>query len=31
LRVGDIDGDGKDKVVYGACVIDDNGKGLLHA
>jgi len=28
LRVGDVDDDGKDEIVYGACVIDDNGKGL---
>jgi rhamnogalacturonan endolyase len=28
LSVGDIDHDGKDEIVYGACVIDDNGKGL---
>jgi hypothetical protein len=26
--VGDVDGDGKDEIVYGACVIDDNGRGL---
>lgn len=28
LSVGDIDGDGKDEIVYGACAIDDDGKGL---
>lgn len=28
LAVADVDGDGRDEIVYGACVIDDNGKGL---
>jgi rhamnogalacturonan endolyase len=28
LRVGDVDGDGFDEIVYGACTIDHNGKGL---
>jgi rhamnogalacturonan endolyase len=28
LSVGDVDRDGKDEIIYGACVIDDNGKGL---
>ncbi len=28
LSVGDVDGDGRDEIVYGACVIDDTGKGL---
>lgn len=28
LSVADVDGDGKDEIIYGAMVIDDNGKGL---
>ena len=28
ISVADVDGDGKDEIVYGSCCIDDNGKGL---
>jgi rhamnogalacturonan endolyase len=28
LSVNDVDGDGKDEIVYGAMVVDDNGTGL---
>lgn len=28
LSAGDVDRDGKDEIVYGACVIDDDGTGL---
>jgi rhamnogalacturonan endolyase len=28
LSVADVDGDGRDEIVYGAAIIDDNGKGL---
>ncbi len=29
LSVADVDDDGKDEVIYGGCVINDNGKGLF--
>ena len=29
LSVGDVDGDGRDEITYGACAIDDDGKGLF--
>jgi len=28
LSVADVDGDGKDEIIYGQMTIDDNGKGL---
>ncbi|MBN1185535.1 MAG: hypothetical protein JXB49_24830 [Bacteroidales bacterium] len=28
LSVGDVDNDGKDEIMYGACAIDDDGTGL---
>lgn len=28
LSVADVDGDGKDEIIYGAMCVDDNGKGL---
>ena len=28
LSVGDVDNDGKDEIIYGACAIDDDGTGL---
>ncbi len=28
LRVGDVDGDGCDEIIYGSCTIDHTGKGL---
>lgn len=28
LAVGDVDGDGRDEIIYGACAIDDDGRGL---
>ncbi len=28
LTIADVDGDGKDEIVYGSCVIDDNGSGI---
>jgi autotransporter-associated beta strand protein len=29
LSVGDVDGDGRDEIMYGASAIDDNGAGLF--
>lgn len=29
ITVADVDADGKDEIVYGAMVVDDNGKGLF--
>jgi rhamnogalacturonan endolyase len=29
LSVADVDGDGKDEIVYGSMVVDDNGAGLF--
>ncbi|MBN2105615.1 T9SS type A sorting domain-containing protein [bacterium] len=31
LSVADVDEDGKDEIIYGACAIDDNGKGLWNS
>ncbi len=28
LRVGDVDADGRDEIIYGQCAIDDDGTGL---
>lgn len=28
LSIGDVDGDGKDEIIYGAAAIDDDGSGL---
>ncbi|MFS0873288.1 rhamnogalacturonan lyase [Paenibacillus xylanilyticus] len=28
LSVADVDGDGRDEIIYGAMAVDDNGKGL---
>ncbi|MCP5545615.1 MAG: carbohydrate-binding protein [Akkermansiaceae bacterium] len=28
LTVGDVDSDGRDEIIYGACAIDDDGSGL---
>jgi len=29
LSIGDVDSDGKDEIMYGACAIDDNGAGFF--
>jgi hypothetical protein len=29
LSVADVDGDGKDEIIYGSMVVDDNGQGLF--
>jgi rhamnogalacturonan endolyase len=29
LSVADVDGDGKDEIIYGSMVVDDSGKGLF--
>lgn len=31
LTVGDVDGDGRDEIVYGSMAVDDNGKGLWNS
>lgn len=30
LRVGDVDGDGFDEIIYGSCAIDNDGRGLYN-
>ena len=30
LSVADVDGDGRDEIIYGACAIDDDGRGLFN-
>lgn len=30
LRVGDVDGDGCDEIIYGSCVINNDGRGLYN-
>ncbi|MBO0725261.1 MAG: carbohydrate-binding protein [Blastocatellia bacterium] len=29
LSIGDVDGDGRDEIMYGSCAIDDDGTGLF--
>jgi rhamnogalacturonan endolyase len=31
LSVADVDGDGRDEIIYGSCCIDDNGNGLWNS